>query len=217
MKKKIAKIGALVATTGAIFALTTGSVDAHHPEVLVTSVCIEPDESFLNITAMGWEYWDDGTPVTPDRRTNPLVRVYISNSPTTNSWLLIGEGHFGADNNYSFDVNTVQKNAVGSVTVRVVSVAPWGINGEYKSFGDTREAVIDLSDDCASTTTTSKLPVVTTTSKSPVATVPTGTTPPSQATIVRDSEITPPSQTTIVRDRETPPAISIAKTPNFTG
>lgn len=193
--KKIAKLGTLVATVWIIFALTSKSADAHHPEVLVSSVCIPPDESFIGIMATAWKFWDDGTPVTPDRRFNSDVRVYIGNSSImADSWLLVGRGHFGPDNNYSFVTNNIQKNAVGSVTVRVVSVAPWGPNGEFNSLGDTREAVIDLSNDCANEATTT-----------------TTTTPP----IPEETTTTPSSSKKI--DRDVPPAPPIVKEPHFPG
>lgn len=192
-KKATIAIAGLVAVALGV-TLLPSEADAHHPEIELSSVCLEPNESLLSVQAKAWEFWDDGTTtVSNDRRYNPDVRVEISNPAT--SWVEIGHGEFTDQNNFSFTVNSVQPNAAGSVRVRVRSVAAWGPNGEYPSFGDTREAVIDLSDDCAPTTSTTS-----------------ATSTTSGASSV--SEKTPTNAVTIARDF---PATPVELTPRFAG
>lgn len=189
MLRKYFVPGAVIVATAAIL-LWPSNADAHHPELSVSSVCVEPDNSLVSVEAKAWEFWDDGQTVSSDRRYNPDVRVEMSN-PVSN-WVEIGHGEFTDKNNFSFTVNSIQPNSAGAVTVRVRSVGPWGPNGEYESLGDTREAVIDLSDDCTTITTTTK-PTTTggiaTTATSP--TITTTTEPTNGITITRDIPATP--------------------------
>lgn len=178
MKKRFVIPGVLTMAAIAGAFILPSLADAHHPEVSVSSTCIQPDESLVSITASAWNAWPDGGAVSDDHRFNSDVKVEMGYPNLDDSWVTIGHGSFTPLDDFKFTMNTVQKNTAGAVTVRVTAVAPWGPNGEYTGLSDTATAVVDLSDDCGAPTTS------TTTTVAPGT--PTTTIPAESVTIVRD-------------------------------
>lgn len=130
---------------GIVGVLTLGGLttlaDAHHPEITVTSNCIDYNSSLVTITAYAWDHWDDGSPVDGDRRYNADVRVLLG----TNE---VGRGAFTPENNYRFNVTVTVPNTEKFLQARVTAVGPWGVNGQYEDDGQARTAFVRLPEDC---------------------------------------------------------------------
>jgi hypothetical protein len=138
MNKKVKSLltGTLLMTAGLI-----SKADAHHPEVLVSTECIDYDYSRVNITAYAWDVWDDGSPVFGDRRHNSDVKVFLGNKE-------VGENAFTEANNYRFTVSVVVPNTERFLQARVTAVGPWGLNGQYEDDGQARTAFVRLPESC---------------------------------------------------------------------
>lgn len=199
--KKTLIAGSLSAVTALL--LWPGTASAHHPEITVSSICVDGGSSFVSIHTEAWKTWDDGSMVDDERRVNTNVVVTMAEKNLQDVVITVGKGVYNAANGFQFNLSTVQPTSAGSVVVRVTSVANWGTNGQYEGAGEFREATVDLSDDCRTfTTTTTTPPTITTPSIVPVTT----TTSAGGG----DSRV-------VERDFPTAPAIPVVVTPKFAG
>jgi LPXTG-motif cell wall-anchored protein len=177
MKKLL--VCSVVAVVAAL-AWNIAPASAHHPEVVATNVCSGGVPS-IDVTATAWADLPPGW--TPDHRVNNNVRIDVDGPGVD----LTASGAFAAPG-YSFTVQFAVPQAVGqTLTVRVTSVAPWGVNGEYGSAGEFRETTVTVAPPC---------------DEGPTTTVPSTTTAaPTTTTVAPGSGATtsaPPAPTTTV-------------------
>lgn len=108
--------------------VVAGPVDAHHPELIVTSRCDR-----ITAIASAW-----ATPE-PGRRVNTDVRLTVDG-------VEIGRGSFTGGNAYTFTI--VAPATPGVHVVRAVAAAPWGPAQEHGSVGTFAEATVAVAGPC---------------------------------------------------------------------